>query len=185
MPMHQRDKRKKPPDSSPIPSCLLWKKVATVSHDAANIVSPIARSNYVNKREHSRRAKEVKEEYPTKQPKTVLVNEYIKRVPLSVVAACMVMFGHVKDNISRLNESKCLLVKLSNNFFLMTNAEADLWGCYLLWDTVKYKWIRSGKATGDSGIKRCNKEHKRRAESDENDDNTELYNLYPSILSIH
>ena len=106
------------------------------------------------------------------------------RKNLAAVAAWMVMFGQLKNNISHLNESKCLLAKPDGNYYLMSNAQADLWGCYLFWDDVECKWIRSGKATGEGGIRKRNTQHKKRAEADENPDKMALYYLYPSAQSI-
>lgn len=95
----------------------------------------------------------------------------------------MVLFNHLKRDISRMDDLSCLLAKPSNNHFMMSNAEADNWGCYLFWDDNDDKYIRSGKATGVGGFKKRMKEHKRRAESPHNDDGSKLYDLYPSKLS--
>ena len=105
---------------------------------------------------------------------------------LSSVAAIMVMFRHMKDDISCLDESKTLL-NSPNNFILVTNDEEKKHGVYLYWDNNDSIWIRSGKATGvsnDRGFLVRHKEHLKKAKSTQLLQNTSrFYVMYPSKYS--
>jgi hypothetical protein len=69
------------------------------------------------------------------------------RKNLSIVSAYMVLFGHVKDDISCIDDTGCLLTNptTSSNYLLCTNDEATLQGCYLYYDKNDGVWRRSGK----------------------------------------
>ena len=105
------------------------------------------------------------------------------RKNLAIVTVWMVIVSHVKDNIAVLDESKCLLSPQKNRFFLCTNIESELFGCYLFFDTNDNIWIRSGKATGADGFGGRLGEHKSRALSNLNNDGSLFYHLYPSRSS--
>ena len=66
---------------------------------------------------------------------------------LSSVAALMVLFKHIKSDISCLDDSRSLLSS-PNTFLLVSNSEATKHGEYLYWDNNDLIWIRSGKVTG-------------------------------------
>ena len=98
---------------------------------------------------------------------------------LSVVAAYMVLFGHVKEDIYCLSEMSCLLSPSPNNFLLCTNAEADLQGCYLYRDTNDNVWVQSGKATGKS-FRVVHEEYLKKAAAPCNPSNSTFVDAYPS-----
>ena len=90
--------------------------------------------------------------------------------------------GHAKRNISCLDESECLLFN-QTKFLLCSNNESTLFGCYLFFDENNNIWIRSGKATGVGGIVGRLAEHKSRAKSNWNEDESRFYHVYPSVVS--
>ena len=105
------------------------------------------------------------------------------RKNLAIVTVWMVVVSQVKDNIAPLDEYKCLLSPKKDRFFLCTNVESVLFGCYLFFDTNDNIWIRSGKATGADGIGGRLGEHTSRASSNLNNDGSLFYHLYPSRSS--
>ena len=102
------------------------------------------------------------------------------RKNLAIVTVWMVVVSQVKDNIAPLDEYKCLLSPKKDRFFLCTNVESVLFGCYLFFDTNDNIWIRSGKATGADGFGGRLGEHASRALSNLNEDGSKFYDLYPS-----
>jgi hypothetical protein len=110
---------------------------------------------------------------------------------LALVSAWMILTGHVKDDISCLDDSKCLLaLPYGNKFLPCYNDELLCPGCYLYYDTINDVWIRSGSATaaGDGtgkggGIGKRLKQHLARAKADINEDESRFYALYPSKMS--
>jgi len=100
------------------------------------------------------------------------------------VAAYMILFGHVKRDISRIGDTQCLLVQSHTNKYLVcTNDEGTLHGCYLYECSINLNWVRDGKATGKGGCVGRNDTHKKKAEADRNDDNSLFYDTFPSRLS--
>ena len=97
---------------------------------------------------------------------------------LSVVAAYMALFDHIKGDIGCLSEMSCLLSS-PDKLLVCTNAEANLQGCYLYYDTNERLWIRSGKCTG-RGFAARHDEHLKKALSPTNTDNSTFYDSYPS-----
>jgi hypothetical protein len=103
---------------------------------------------------------------------------------MTIPAAYMVHFIHVKKNITCLGELRCLLAKPNtNNFFMASNEEGKLSGCYLGYDTNSDEFIRSGKSTGVKGCVGRWAEHRTKAESDRNDADCDFYDLFPSRKS--
>jgi len=129
----------------------------------------------------------------------------------AVVAAYMVLLNHIKRDISRIRETKCLLAPPNSitatpasetpippstaapltrgysaaaNFLFCTNSEARRQGCYLHFNVNGGEWIRSGKVTGPNrDFEVRNVEHERRAKSDRNDDDSDFYDRYPHSTS--
>ena len=100
---------------------------------------------------------------------------------LSIFAAYMVLFGHVKKNIACLGELRCLLAKPNgNNFLMATNSEGKLFGGYLVFDTNDDEWVRAGKSTNEDGCAGRWAEHKTKAKSARNDSDCLFYDLFPS-----
>ncbi|KAL7536826.1 LOW QUALITY PROTEIN: hypothetical protein ACHAXR_007426 [Thalassiosira sp. AJA248-18] len=66
------------------------------------------------------------------------------------MAAAMCLFGHVVDDIDmhRLDE-RLLNLPMQQMFKIVTGDLSALEGCYLYYDNLKHKWIRSGKSSGD------------------------------------
>jgi hypothetical protein len=105
---------------------------------------------------------------------------------LALVASWMIVTLHVKEDISCLDESKCLLANPGNNRFLVClNKELSYLGCYLHYNQNKDIWIQSGSATGEGGFRKCLKTHQERALSDSNDDDSCFYHYFPSKSSEH
>ncbi len=95
---------------------------------------------------------------------------------LALVACWMIVACHLKEDISCIDESKCLLVNLSGNKFLVClNEELQQLGCYLHYDRNEGVWIRSRSATGEGGLGKCLKTHLERTSSDRNDDDSCFY----------
>lgn len=103
---------------------------------------------------------------------------------MAAVAAYMIVACHVKEDISCLDDSKCLLSKPDGDHFLLChNDELNLQGCYLHFDTNNDSWIRSGSAAGKGGFGKRLDTHRSKAESNRNDDNSRFYHCYPSRKS--
>jgi hypothetical protein len=96
------------------------------------------------------------------------------------MAAIMVLFNHVKTDISCLDHNQCLLA--GPTFFLKaTNREAHMEGCYLHFDSNNNEWIRSGKAVGSTFGQR-NVQHKLASRlTSASSENSKFYHFYPSI----
>ena len=80
-----------------------------------------------------------------------------------------------------------LIAKLAvagNNFFMATNEEGKLFGCYLAYDENSDEHVRAGKSTNVSGYIGRWAEHRKRAESDMNGDDCVFYDLFPSKKSV-
>lgn len=106
---------------------------------------------------------------------------------LSQVAAYMVLFQHAKKDVTRLGETKCLLVNPAiegNRFLHCTNDEASLHCAYLHYCTINDEFVRAGKATTDGGFAARNRQHETRARANANPDNSRFYDDYPHSSSI-
>lgn len=74
---------------------------------------------------------------------------HFTRANMGRVAAIMVLMQHVKSDLepAKWNGSVCLLQDPRNNTFLLVENQIKvLEGCYLMYDTVLLRFIRSGKA---------------------------------------
>ena len=95
---------------------------------------------------------------------------------LALVAHWLVVACHLKEDISCLDESKCLLADPSGNKFLVcSNEELNQLGCYLYYNCNGGVWIHRGSATGEGGFGKRLKTHIERASSDRNDDDSRFY----------
>jgi hypothetical protein len=96
----------------------------------------------------------------------------------------MIVASHLKEDISCLDESKCLLANpIGNKFLVCSNEELLYLGCYLFHNRNEDAWIRSGSATGEGGIGKRLHTHMERARCDRNDDDSRFYYSYPSKTS--
>ena len=96
------------------------------------------------------------------------------------VAAIMVLFDHVKQDLSCLDHNQCLLAEPKSFLKATSNQEANMEGCYLYYDNNNDEWIRSGKATGSNFGKR-HQEHKRGSNlSTVESRKSKFYSSYPS-----
>ncbi len=96
----------------------------------------------------------------------------------------MIVASHLKEDISCLDKSKCLLANpCGNNFLVCSNKELNQLGCYLHCNCNEGVWIRSGSATGEGGFGKYLKTHLERALSDRNDDDSCFYHSFPSKTS--
>ncbi len=103
---------------------------------------------------------------------------------LALVAAWMIVASHLKEDISYLDESKCLLVNPNSNKFLVcSNEELFYHGCYLFHNRDEDAWIRSGSATGEGGIGKHLCTHMEGAKCDRNNDDSLFYHPFPSKTS--
>jgi hypothetical protein len=93
--------------------------------------------------------------------------------------------SHLKEDISRLDESKCLLTNppCGNNFLVCSNKELNELGCYLHYNCNEGVWICSRCATGKGGFGKCLKTHLERVLFDRNDDDSCFYHSFPSKTS--
>ena len=99
---------------------------------------------------------------------------------LALDASWMIVALHVKEEISCLDESKCLQTNTSNNRFLVClNKELSHLGWYLHYNQNKDIWNQSGIATGEGGFRKRLKTHLERAWSDRNNDDSYFYHFYP------
>eukprot|EP00985_Skeletonema_marinoi_P012819 scaffold6265_cov120-Skeletonema_marinoi.AAC.11 len=111
------------------------------------------------------------------------------RENLPAMAAAICIFGHiVDDDITTYGMDDCLLrmpMSQSEGFFLIdgNNYVGTLQGCYLYFDWTKFRWIRSGKTSGD-GIKACFRgrgdTHKKNAKSVVEMEAHPFYRFYPA-----
>mmetsp|Transcript_11258 Transcript_11258/g.19944 ORF Transcript_11258/g.19944 Transcript_11258/m.19944 type:complete len:198 (+) Transcript_11258:449-1042(+) len=94
----------------------------------------------------------------------------------------MVLFNHIKGDLSCLGNTACLLSNNTNNFLLCTNEEAKFQGAYLHCDKNDEEWVRSGSKAGapDKGFADRNKEHYRGAKSAINDPPSTFYDTFPA-----
>ena len=112
---------------------------------------------------------------------------------IPAMAAALCLCGHVAEDLSSFGMDECLLVHPNNssndNVFKSfvdhpMGAQLDnLEGCYLHYDRVKMKWIRSGKASG-AGVDACfkgrQKTHERNARSVKQMREHRFYQEYPA-----
>ena len=91
----------------------------------------------------------------------------------------MVLFDHVKRDLSCLDESTTLL-SVPHNYLMIANVESNLQGAYLYYDMNDNKWIRSGKVTG-RGFDVRHKEHQKKAKC--HNHQSKFYSRYPSLES--
>jgi hypothetical protein len=104
---------------------------------------------------------------------------------LALVSAWMILAGHVKDDITCLDDSKCLLAMPTGNKFLpCSNNKLLHRGCYIHYDRKNGTWIQSGSATVEGGGigKRLN-ENLHQAKAGINQDGSCFYASYPSKSS--
>jgi hypothetical protein len=102
------------------------------------------------------------------------------------VAAAMIIFGHVRNDLTALkfDECACLLASSSKNTFVkaVTPDVLSMEGCYLMLDTESGDFVRSGKVVGkDRSFDHRHKEHSKRALVQGTEDLESLfYRSYPS-----
>jgi hypothetical protein len=105
---------------------------------------------------------------------------------LALVAVWMIVASHLKEDISCLDESKCLLANpISNKFLVCSNKELSYHGCYLFHNRNKDAWIRSGSATGKGSIGKRLFTHMEQPKCDRNDGDSWFYHFFPSKTSAH
>ena len=95
---------------------------------------------------------------------------------LPVVAAVMVLSGHLKSDLDCLNDRDSLLITDSGCYVKCSNC-ADNEGAYLYFDTVRQVFVRSGKVAGRGFISRGD-EHVTAAKAAR--PSSTLYRLFPS-----
>jgi hypothetical protein len=103
---------------------------------------------------------------------------------LALVACWMIVASHLKEDISCLDKSKCLLANpCGKNFLVCSNEELNQLGCYLHYNCNEGVWIHSGRATSEGGFGKRLKTHLERESSDRNNDDSHFYHSFPSKMS--
>jgi hypothetical protein len=92
----------------------------------------------------------------------------------------MVMFDHIKPDVSCLDQNQTLLNNTSSFLKATTNREGGLEGCYMYYDMNNHEWIRSGKAVGSNYKKRHTQHGKSATLSDAESQKSKFYSSYPS-----
>jgi hypothetical protein len=95
------------------------------------------------------------------------------------LAAVMILFSHVKEDLECLDATDSLLAPIGN-FLLATNAESQLEGAYLYADKNRGKWVRSGKVIGRSFAVRGGEHAKAAWLKTSRDQASKFYSSYPS-----
>ena len=95
---------------------------------------------------------------------------------LPVVAAILVLSGHIKSDLECLNERDSLLITDSSRYIECSDCP-DNEGAYLYFDSVRQVFVRSGKVGGRGFIERGD-EHLKGAK--EKRPSSRFYRLYPS-----
>ena len=105
---------------------------------------------------------------------------------LAIVAMYMILFDHLMPNINGRDASQCLLRNpaFGSKFLPCANAPLSNFGCYLHYDPTIETLIRSGSAAGEGGIGKRLEGHVKKAKAARNDDDSRLYETYPSAQSI-
>ena len=92
----------------------------------------------------------------------------------------MVLFNHIKPDVSCLDHSQCLLTSNASFLKAISNQEAKLEGCYLYYDSNNGEWIRSGKAVGSNfGLRHGQHKNESRLTT-ASSQKSKFYNSYPS-----
>ena len=104
---------------------------------------------------------------------------------IPAMAAAMCVAGHVVPTIGmyRLDERLLVLPMKEDVFQVITGHLSGLEGCYLYFDQQKYKWIRSGKTSGegkDACFEGRGKKHQANATSKDQMRIHRLYREYPA-----
>mmetsp|Transcript_9859 Transcript_9859/g.17267 ORF Transcript_9859/g.17267 Transcript_9859/m.17267 type:complete len:268 (+) Transcript_9859:1034-1837(+) len=104
---------------------------------------------------------------------------------LSPVAAGMCLVGHVVDDLDTYSLNECLISLPMNELMQIISGDlASLEGCYLYYDKIKNKWVRSGKTSGE-GVNACfdgrGEKHKKNAQSKDEMRKHPLYAKYPAF----
>jgi hypothetical protein len=95
---------------------------------------------------------------------------------ISVVAAYMVLAQHVKDDLTRLDESKSLLTPNRDKFVKVQPCNTNNKGTYLYHDDTNCEFIRSGKVSA-KGFGMRHEEHRKKA-ADESATENRFYLSY-------
>ena len=95
---------------------------------------------------------------------------------LPVVAAVLVLSGHIKSDLECLNERDSLLCTKSNSYIKCDDCPNNE-GAYLYFDTVRHVFVRSGKV-GRRGFAERGADHVKGAK--ETRPSSVFYRLYPS-----
>ena len=99
---------------------------------------------------------------------------------LPPMAAIMVLFNHIKSDISCLDVNQCLL-SCSKSFLKATSGRySGFDGCYLYYDLNNEEWIRSGKTIGRPFREREAEHKKASLLKSAVSQKTKFYNAYPS-----
>jgi hypothetical protein len=101
---------------------------------------------------------------------------------LSLVAAYMVFLDHVKEDLSRLDESKSLLTPCINRFSKLQSCNEEEKGSYLYYDTNNHEFIRSGKVSA-KGFGERHREHLREARKEAIPE-SKFYLSYPTRENV-
>jgi hypothetical protein len=101
---------------------------------------------------------------------------------ISVVAAYMILAQHVKDDLTRLDESKSLLTPKLDKFVQLQACNINKHGTYLYHDDNHFEFIRSGKVS-TKGFGMRHEEHRKKAADESATENT-FYMSYPTKNNV-
>ena len=95
------------------------------------------------------------------------------------MSAAMCIVGHVVEDIPLYRIDECLLcLPMTELFHIVTGDLSKLEGCYLFFDPNKYKWIRSGKSSGDGKDACFEGRGKKHVENSKSKDQMRAHRLY-------
>lgn len=103
---------------------------------------------------------------------------------LSAMAAAMCLAGHVVGDVEACDvDERLLVLPALQSFFKVDRDLCRLEGCYLYYDSMKDRWVRSGKTSGD-GDEACfegrGNKHFLNSQSTDEMRNLRFYRKYPS-----
>lgn len=106
------------------------------------------------------------------------------------IAAIAARYSHTKTDLACAHDNTCLLASpLHGAFQNVSSDDSKTQGCYLHYDNVNTRWIRSGKVVdrdGNKGYTARNSEHGKCALLQHADDrNSRFYRSYPSKRSTN
>jgi hypothetical protein len=165
-----------------------WREKVLLEHrlNAENALtvfeqSTLDRANYLQDRLCIRLAKHVKTKLPENEDLHDHWCFHLTASKLGHMAALMVMFQHVKDDLVCLDDNQCLLSSpegLPQRFRLARAQPED--GVYLYYDTNARKWVRGGMVAARPFVERGSEHKKGSMLTTADSKKSKFYRSYPS-----